>query len=291
MKKRDGFIGQWYMVLPTYVIRGILNNPLTKLLHVTDIGYYPYAKHHYRERKEGCRQHILIYCVDGRGTIHIDNDIRRLDKDQYFVIPADKPHRYYADSREPWSIYWVHFAGTHSDYFVDSHLRIKYLDPARPRYKDRIMLFEEIFQILLQGYTDENLEYSSICLWQMLGSFNYISLFQRTREIAGRGIIEKSIQFMHENLNMRLTLSDLAKTSRLSIPQFCRLFKRKTAHSPIDYFNHLKIQKSCQYLDFTDLKIYEIANEIGFEDQFYFSRIFKDIMGLSPNHFRNRGNS
>ncbi len=287
-KKKDGFVGQWYIVLPDHIISGLNKNPLTKLLHITDIGYYPHALHHFRERKQGCTQHILIYCVGGKGIIHVNNEVKRLNKDQYFIIPVNQPHHYYASSNEPWSIYWVHFAGSHAGFFVDTQLRIKYLDPTKPRYKDRIMFFDEIFQILSMGYTNENLEYSSICLWQMLGSFNYLSLFQRTREFANRGLVEKSIQFMHENLDKKITLSDLAGSCNLSIPQFCKLFKRKTSQSPIDYFIRLKIQKSCQYLDFSELKVHEIASELAFEDPFYFSRLFKKVMGVSPYHFRNR---
>ncbi|HVS95503.1 MAG TPA: helix-turn-helix transcriptional regulator, partial [Puia sp.] len=57
---------------------------------------------------------------------------------------------------------------------------------------------------------------------------------------------------------------------------------------PIEYFNHLKIQKACQYLLHTELRIKEIACKLGFEDPFYFSRMFHKLMGMSPNQYRVR---
>jgi AraC-like DNA-binding protein len=64
------------------------------------------------------------------------------------------------------------------------------------------------------------------------------------------------------------------------------LFKQKTGFAPMEYFNQLKVQKACQYLLFTDLRIKEIAEQLGMEDPYYFSRMFKGVMGLSPKEYR-----
>ena len=69
MKKGEGFKGEKSVVLPDSIIDNLRINPLTKLLYVTDIGYYPNAKFHFRERTKGIAQHVLIYCVEGEGSI------------------------------------------------------------------------------------------------------------------------------------------------------------------------------------------------------------------------------
>jgi AraC-like DNA-binding protein len=56
------------------------------------------------------------------------------------------------------------------------------------------------------------------------------------------------------------------------------------------YFNHLKMQRACQLLQFTGLRIKEIAAEFGFEDPYYFSRLFTKTMGVSPTDYRNKAN-
>jgi YesN/AraC family two-component response regulator len=56
----------------------------------------------------------------------------------------------------------------------------------------------------------------------------------------------------------------------------------------MEYFNQLKIQKACQYLLYTELRIQEIADKLGIADPFYFSRMFSKLMGMSPQQYRGR---
>ena len=84
-RKKDGFDGQRAIVLPQ-TIKEILNtNELTSLLYITDIGFYPNANGHYRIRKEGAEQHILIYCTDGKGWISTKGEKHNLSKGEFFI--------------------------------------------------------------------------------------------------------------------------------------------------------------------------------------------------------------
>lgn len=65
VKLKDGFTGERALVLPRIIVDKMEEDPLTSMLHITDIGYYPKAKHHFRERKEPINQYVFIYCIDG----------------------------------------------------------------------------------------------------------------------------------------------------------------------------------------------------------------------------------
>ena len=71
VKLKDGFTGERALVLPRIIVDKMEENPLTSMLHITDIGYYPKAKHHFRERKEPINQYVFIYCIDGAGSYRI----------------------------------------------------------------------------------------------------------------------------------------------------------------------------------------------------------------------------
>ena len=93
---------------------------------------------------------------------------------------------------------------------------------------------------------------------------------------------------MKKKLGGVLSLQELASFSNLSTSHFSTIFKKETGYAPIDYFNHLKIQKACQYLLFTDMSIKEISFSLGIEDQYYFSRMFSKLMHVPPKEYRRR---
>jgi transcriptional regulator GlxA family with amidase domain len=99
-------------------------------------------------------------------------------------------------------------------------------------------------------------------------------------------LVEMAINYMQDNLAQMLTLADIARFINISAPHLSSVFRKKTGFAPIEYFLHLKVQKACQFLVFTDLRINEISEKLGMEDQFYFSRMFRKLMGVSPNHYR-----
>ena len=88
---------------------------------------------------------------------------------------------------------------------------------------------------------------------------------------------------MSKNTDQVINSVDIARTINLSPFHFYSVFKKKTGFTPIEYFNHLKVQKACQYLLFSDLRIKEIAYQLGIDDPYYFSRLFRKVMGTSPN--------
>ena len=98
--------------------------------------------------------------------------------------------------------------------------------------------------------------------------------------------IDAVIHYMRENIERKLSLLELAEHVGLSSSRFSLLFQKKAGYPPLAYLNQLKIQKACHYLDFTDMKVNQISPRLGFEDAFYFTRMFTKIMGVSPTDYR-----
>ncbi len=290
MKKKDGFPGQISFVIPERILALVNTNPLIADLHITDIGYYPQARHHFRERPNGSDQLILIYCVEGQGEIRTKEAVQAIGSDQFFIIPAGIPHSYRSDVQNPWSIYWIHFAGSKSDAYARFGGQVVSIERTKTsRVNDRIELFSEIFRNLDRGFSTETLEYVNQCLPHLLASFTHLSQFRLIKESGEKDIVAQSINFMLENLTKKLKLEEIAAETGLSASHFSRLFVNRTGHSPIDYFIQLKIQRACRLIDNSGWSIADVSREMGFDDQFYFSRVFRKVMGMSPNEYRKRG--
>ncbi len=290
-KIAEGFKNEKAIILP-YNIRAYLKeNSATKKLHVTHIGYYPEAKYHFRERKSGANQNILILCEKGKGWIIYNGEKTQLERNQVFILPANEAHAYGADGKDPWSIYWIHFLGEDVELFssiigekIDTH------DSDSSRYGDRFLLFEEIYQNLEMGYSPENLEYTSFCLAYFLASIKYLSQFREIKNVKEMDVVQKSILFMKNNLENKIELEDIAQHVGYSSSHFGNLFLKKTSYTPMEYYHQLKIQRACSYLQFSDLKINEIAYRLGYFDPFHFSKSFKKEISLTPKEYRHKYN-
>src|SRR5437763_9389193 len=119
LRKNEGFQGQKAIVIPRKILSDLsASSDVAGALYITDIGYYPKAKFHYRERPEGADQHILIYCLEGRGEAIIGKTAFPVEAGDFFVVPSGVPHKYEADESNPWTIYWIHFKGRDANSIV-----------------------------------------------------------------------------------------------------------------------------------------------------------------------------
>ena len=273
--KAEGFRDETYLIVPTESFAEYMEHPLVRGAYLTDVGFFPKAKEHYREREEGADQYILIYCTEGRGIIEVEDKKYHLGRSDAFCIPRNRRHRYYADEEEPWSILWVHFKGETIPYYPVQECRIVHL-ASRASDNRMMVLFKLLFRVLERNYT--------------LGNFIYISqvLSLILSEVYFREKMDESTtQDMYQNLKKNLTLSDISQEVQLSKSYLNTIFKTQTGKSPVEFFIHLKMQEACKLLKSGQMYVYEAAAALGYEDQYYFSRIFKKVVGVSPRDYQN----
>lgn len=288
-RKSDGFDNQKVIVIPNDILKILASDKLTRLLYITDIGFYPHAAGHYRSRKDGSNQNILIYCKDGEGWYMVNGKRCTVGRNQFFVISAETPHIYAASDTNPWSIFWMHFTGEMADLLNDMYNQTHTIpETSDSRFDARNQMFEEIFINLWRDYNIENLRYSSMVLWHFIGSLAYIPQFRLITHDDSTDVIEKAISFMKSSINKILSLEEIASHVNYSPSHFGLIFSKRTGFTPINYFHNLKIQAACRYLDFSDLKIKEIAQMLGYYDQYHFSKTFTKVMKISPSEYKSR---
>lgn len=261
--------------------------PIVRDLYVTDIGHFPETRHHYVDRPEGSDNHILIFCGAGRGWCRFGRRRVQVDPETALFVPAGQPHTYGADEQVPWNIYWLHFNGRRAG----DYLRCLGLSAAAP------LLFAPAAETLSEAFEDiyrwTETGWSDASLLAMTTSFGrFLALLNTSRRAKGlqareaQDRILRCIAWLHEHAAGSHTLGELAGQAGLSIPHFSSLFRRHTGCSPMKYLTRLRVQRACALLDHTSLPINAISREVGYDDSFYFCRVFKRIAGVPPSSYR-----
>jgi AraC-like DNA-binding protein/ligand-binding sensor protein len=111
----------------------------------------------------------------------------------------------------------------------------------------------------------------------------HIFSFQGIRHAAA---LRKAERYIQENYSRKISLQEIAKISGLSAPYFSTIFKEERGENLSTYLNRLRIEKAGHLLLKTDMALSDIARACGFEDQSWFSRMFKSYTGLSPGKYR-----
>lgn len=99
-------------------------------------------------------------------------------------------------------------------------------------------------------------------------------------------IVKKAIQYISHNFSNPITLEIVANEVHLTPAYFSSLFKQSTGSTFREYLNMVRIEESKRLLSNTDYSLLDIAIATGFEDQSYFSKVFKKYTGLTPKQFR-----
>jgi AraC-like DNA-binding protein len=101
--------------------------------------------------------------------------------------------------------------------------------------------------------------------------------------------LRKAERFIWENYTRKISLQKIAEASGLSAPYFSTIFKDEMGENLSNYLNRLRVEKAAAMLAETELTLNEIALACGFEDQSWFSKIFKNFTGSSPGKYREKG--
>lgn len=99
--------------------------------------------------------------------------------------------------------------------------------------------------------------------------------------------IKLAIKFITKNFNKNITLKDVADEVFLSQNYLSELFKKETGEGFYEFLSNYRIKRAKELLVTTNLKIYEVAESVGYNDSITFGRAFKKIAGVTPNSFRN----
>ncbi|OUR71229.1 AraC family transcriptional regulator [Marinomonas sp. 42_23_T18] len=272
-------------LLPRPVISDLKENPLSKQLYPVAMGFYKKAQGHsmFREKHD---DYLLIYCVNGEGLLKLNNKSIKISSGDLVVLPKSIAHEYAAKKKTPWSIYWVHLDGTLATNYITQISKQGDANILPIGLHSRLITdFEALLDTRLSSSLLESHLHSCSLLSQII---TYIALlYKQTQHKVDKSLnLEAVKSLMLTHIHQQLDIDTLASTANLSKFHFIKRYKALTGRTPINDFIQMKIERACHLLDISDKSIATIGLELGYEDAYYFSRVFNKIMGISPTQYR-----
>jgi len=278
------------LIIPLFLLNKLKVHPLTK-------GTYPIAlgksqSETFQINKNKTSSHWLIYSLTNEGVLHYKNKEREIKRGDIAIISPDEAFSFKLKinnkqrRKENQSLYWINFTGDLSENFAERLLMKMDDGLANAGALTSIVNdFDELLALGSRGYTATNVIHavhlfqqslSSLALELRLAAFNKSSTFD----------LNAIENMMQSNLHQELSLDALAHHCQLSKFHFCKKFKELTDTSPIQHFINMKIQRACFKLDNTENTVKIIGESLGYSDPYYFSRLFKKMIGMSPKQYR-----
>lgn len=198
-----------------------------------------------------------------------------------------------ANSSELWVHHWVYFQPEDS---WRPLLRWQELGPGiyhlplqEPDDQQRFQcLFEEIRQCRYSSVA-LNRKLASNLLGQLLMRCCLLLPQQVVRQFDQR--VERAIEFIRGRYSDAITVADIATRVGISSSRLSTLFKQQTGVAVLAFRDELRMSRACQQLSASGLPIIRVAEEVGYGDPQYFSRSFKQHIGVSPREYRQRHRS
>ncbi len=247
--------------------------------------YWVWPEHTNRETE-------LVLIKKGRMRCSIDQaDFIGSDGDLYFVQPGQ--------------LHSEEILGEHLDIFT---LRFDLLDetggsrefladcpPERQHLSNAerwsAHLFEQILHLIWKDKPGTESKIEALILEIMSRIRRYCQIDRPAPEAekaSGKGAIlaERAAGYIERNLQRKVSVSEVAEHCCVSPCHLTHVFRSVLGVPPMRYIQQMRVDRAKKLLADESLYVYEIAQAIGFDDPFYFSRMFKRISGVSPGEFR-----
>lgn len=231
--------------------------------------------------------HAVMYILKGTGFFEDrDTPRQKVIPGTVFYQYPNKWHHFDPDPGTVWTEYWILFDGNKArQYFGDI------IPEKKPLFKigleeSIIETYEELYDLWFYG-TRSNSEYSSLLVHKILAEL-YVKIngitFRRKDDIVHRAKICMKRDMQQEEFDFK----EFADKVNMGYEVLRKRFKKETGFSPNQYFLMMKINSAKERLLRPNVSIKEIAYELGFSDQYYFSRLFKKKEGIPPKEFRKK---
>ncbi len=225
---------------------------------------------------------LLVFVMEGHAILELSEKEIAFGAGEMLTIFPDENIYYHVNPGEQWTIKWVGVYGS----LVHKYLESLGVSREHPILQVRKMskvesILDEIFDTSLNNTLSDKIR----CIGQIHSIFSLLAKSSATAELSHDWIAEAK-QFMQNHYEDAISVSDIANSLNFERSYFSKRYKEITGISPGEWLIELRIKKAKKLLESTVVPIKNISYSIGISDPLYFSRLFRQRVGMSPAQYR-----
>ncbi|NWK56205.1 AraC family transcriptional regulator [Verrucomicrobiaceae bacterium N1E253] len=234
-------------------------------------------------KNQSVRTHYarLYYVEEGEAVLEFDDEVLRLRPGYLYLIPSNVFHRHRCE--ESITLMWCHFRAEMHDGIglfemlrVPRELKVESRQEVESNFRELLAAME-----VHSGWGELKRTQQLLGLLMPFLAADSDSLLRHDR-----ASYLPVFRYLDSHLHEGLGLDVLAEQMGLSPEHFCRVFKRDFQVTPMRYVMRRRVHLAQQLLCQTNLKHYDISDRCGFSDTYHFSKVFKQMVGVTPSAYR-----
>ena len=268
-----------------------------------------YFQFHRGQRVSNTRvqSRMLLWCKSGYGSVKVNGTTHTFAPDDLLFLPWEHAIAYEADNSQPFLVAGIHIV---PDYAPGTAFALSVPHSAHDRLancpwrkdcelpglagivKGSLLahgplahLAEYIVESYCAGHTEEwrlrlmaRLLLAELCAAPARGP----------HLLASPAHLQALLRYIGANLRKKLTLPELARHSGYSAATLARLFRKHVKMTPVQWIIHSRMEQAARLLATTPLSVEAVGREVGIEDPYYFSKLFKKAKGLTATAYRRK---
>lgn len=233
------------------------------------------------------KEYQIVYLSKGEGIFEANGQPpQKIGAGTVLLLFPGVWHRFRPERRTGWEEFWVGFKGAYAHYLLEQKCFNAKNPVIRLGFNQE---FLTIFSKLIDTIESENSLFQNLASFHLINllGITYASVLNVNANLSHEERIIRKIQNeIHEHWNKDIDFKKLCGDFDVSYSWFRKSFKSVLNTSPNQYLLMLRIRKSAEIIQESNLPISEIAFGCGFNSQYYFSKIFKQKTGLNPSDIR-----
>ncbi|RIE02460.1 AraC family transcriptional regulator [Cohnella faecalis] len=233
--------------------------------------------------------HTLLVCGNGKGKLYKDDEVLLFSRASAFLLPPQASYQFKSSDDQPVECCKITFSVTRMDPSGSPKLFRDELFPHRNEL--RVYPSSQLMEMAEAIYRGEEQQEGMAYFEQNMDFLKLMNFVLRQHlpsdedESSAVVAVERTVRYLQLHYFDKITVGQLERLSGLPSGQYSAVFKELTGKKPLDYLTELRIRHSQSLLLETNESLRHIAERVGFTDEYYFNRRFRQTTGMSPRQY------